>query len=90
MGGGLGRFEIVVLGGGDEGDSCWIFGGEEYVVCCFDGYEKRINGYKGEGGIGMRGCVVLSGRKVILLIRGKKKREVVYEIVKWGDRGGGG
>ena len=53
----------------------------------FHPYEKSINPYNGQPRIAMTGCLLFSARKLIFLITGKNKTEVVYDILKSGDTG---
>ena len=84
---GFPTFEIVLLGAGDDGHTSSIFPGQEYLLSSFHPYEKSINPYNGQPRIAMTGCLLFSARKLIFLITGKNKTEVVYDILKSGDTG---
>lgn len=85
--GGFPTFDIVLLGAGDDGHTSSIFPGQEYLLSSFHPYEKSINPYNGQPRIAMTGCLLFSARKLIFLITGKNKTEVVYDILKSGDTG---
>ena len=84
---GFPTFDIVLLGAGDDGHTSSIFPGQEYLLSSFHPYEKSINPYNGQPRIAMTGCLLFSARKLIFLITGKNKTEVVYDILKSGDTG---
>ena len=71
----------------DDGHTSSIFPGQEYLLSSFHPYEKSINPYNGQPRIAMTGCLLFSARKLIFLITGKNKTEVVYDILKLGDTG---
>ena len=81
------EFDIVLLGAGDDGHTSSIFPGQEYLLSSFHPYEASVNPYNGQPRIAMTGCLLFNARKIVFLITGKNKTDVVYDIMKSGDTG---
>ena len=76
-----------LLGAGDDGHTSSIFPGQEYLLSSFHPYEASVNPYNGQPRIAMTGCLLFNARKIVFLITGKNKTDVVYDIMKSGDTG---
>ncbi len=85
--GGFPAFDMVLLGAGDDGHTSSIFPGQEYLLTSFHPYEESINPYTGQPRIAMTGCLLFSAKKIVFLITGKSKTNVVYDMLKSGDTG---
>ena len=84
---GFPAFDLVLLGAGDDGHTSSIFPGQEYLLSSFHPYEASVNPYNGQPRIAMTGCLLFNARKIVFLITGKNKTDVVYDIMKSGDTG---
>ena len=84
---GFPAFDLVLLGAGDDGHTSSIFPGQEYLLSSFHPYEASVNPYNGQPRIAMTGCLLFNARKIVFLITGKNKTDVVYDIIKSGDTG---
>ena len=84
---GFPAFDLVLLGAGDDGHTSSIFPGQEYLLSSFHPYEASVNPYNGQPRIAMTGCLLFNARKIVFLITGKNKADVVYDIMKSGDTG---
>lgn len=80
-------FDIVLLGAGEDGHTSSIFPGQEYLLTSSQVYEATFNPDNGQKRIAMTGVPILSASKVIFLITGKAKANVVEEIYRFGDTG---
>ena len=80
-------FDIVLLGAGEDGHTSSIFPGQEYLLTSNHSYEATYNPNNGQHRIAMTGNPMLSARRVIFLLTGKAKGEVVEDIFRLGDTG---
>lgn len=78
-------FDIVLLGAGSDGHTSSIFPGQERLLNSDKIYEASYNPNNGQKRIAMTGCPMLNARRVIFLITGRNKAEVVGEICTSGD-----
>jgi 6-phosphogluconolactonase len=80
------RFDIVLLGAGDDGHTASIFPGQEYLLSSMlHPYEVSFKPYTGQKRVGMSGRTIFNADRVIFLITGKSKKQVVHDIVASGD-----
>lgn len=80
-------FDIVLLGAGEDGHTSSIFPGQEHLLASLHPYEESLNPYNGQSRIAMTGCLLFNAKKIVFLITGKNKANVVYDILKSGDTG---
>lgn len=80
-------FDIILLGAGDDGHTSSIFPGREELLSSNYIFEATSNPNNGQKRIAMTGMPILAARKVIFLITGKSKADVVEEICNSGDTG---
>lgn len=81
------EFDIVLLGVGEDGHTSSIFPGQEELLSTDIIYAATINPHNGQKRIAMTGWPILNARRVIFLVTGKNKAEVVDEIYRSGDTG---
>ncbi|MCD8080262.1 MAG: 6-phosphogluconolactonase [Bacteroides sp.] len=79
------RFDIVLLGAGTDGHTSSIFPGQEYLLTSKKTYERSYNPHNGQKRIALTGQPIMNAERVIFLITGKSKADVVYEICSSGD-----
>ncbi|MCC8188876.1 MAG: 6-phosphogluconolactonase [Bacteroides sp.] len=78
-------FDIVLLGAGTDGHTSSIFPGQEYLLTSQKTYERSYNPHNGQKRIALTGQPIMNAERVIFLITGKSKADVVYEICSSGD-----
>lgn len=78
-------FDIVLLGAGADGHTSSIFPGQEALLSSPVAYEATYNPSNGQRRIALTGSGILAARKVIFLITGRSKAEVVNDIFHSGD-----
>lgn len=81
------EFDIILLGAGEDGHTSSIFPGQEELLSTNVSYAATINPHNGQKRIAMTGHPIVNARRVIFLILGKNKAEVVAEICNSGDTG---
>ncbi len=79
------RFDIVLLGAGSDGHTSSIFPGQEYLLTSKKTYERSYNPHNGQKRIALTGQPIMNAERVIFLLTGKSKADVVYEICSSGD-----
>jgi len=79
------RFDIVLLGAGTDGHTSSIFPGQEYLLTSKKTYERSYNPHNGQKRIALTGQPIMNAERVIFLITGKSKADIVYEICSSGD-----
>lgn len=80
-------FDVVLLGVGNDGHTSSIFPGQERLLSSFRPYEASVNPNNGQQRIAMTGCLLFSARKLIFLVTGKGKADVVGDMLRSGDTG---
>jgi 6-phosphogluconolactonase len=80
-------FDAVMLGAGDDGHTSSIFPGQEHLLSSTEPYEVSRNPYNGQLRIAMTGNVLFNAKKLIFLVTGKSKVNVVHDITASGDTG---
>lgn len=80
-------FDIVLLGAGSDGHTSSIFPGQEELLSSIYPFEATLNPNNGQKRIAMTGLPMLHARKVIFLITGRSKADVVEQICHSGDTG---
>lgn len=80
-------FDVVLLGAGDDGHTSSIFPGQEHLLSSSHPYEASVNPYNGQKRVAMTGSPLFAARKLIFLITGKSKTDVVHDILDSGDTG---
>lgn len=81
------EFDVVLLGAGSDGHTSSIFPGQEKLLSSDKIYEVSYNPNNGQKRIAMTGCPIINARRVIFLITGRNKADVVEEICTLGDTG---
>lgn len=82
---GLPMFDLVLLGVGEDGHTSSIFPGQEKLLSSEQGFEVSHNPHNGQKRIAMTGYPIMNARRVIFLITGKNKADIVDEICNSGD-----
>lgn len=80
-------FDVVLLGAGGDGHTSSIFPGQESLLSSDKIYEVSYNPNNGQKRIAMTGCPIINAQRVIFLITGKSKADVVEEMCTSGDTG---
>jgi len=80
-------FDAVMLGAGEDGHTSSIFPGQEHLLASTEPYEASRNPYNGQWRIAMTGNALFNAKKLIFLITGKSKMNVVHDITVSGDMG---
>ena len=80
-------FDVILLAAGGDGHTSSIFPGQEQLLSSDRIYEVSYNPNNGQKRIAMTGCPIINARRVIFLITGRNKAEVVEEIYTSGDTG---
>ncbi len=78
-------FDVVLLGVGDDGHTASIFPGQEHLLASEVICTASQNPYNGQKRVTLTGFSILNARRVIFLMTGKKKINVVEEICLSGD-----
>lgn len=81
------KFDIVLLGAGDDGHTASIFPGQEELLSSDLVYSVAFNPYNGQRRITMTGSTISNADHVIFFVTGKNKAHVVKEICDSGDMG---
>jgi 6-phosphogluconolactonase len=76
-----------LLGAGNDGHTSSIFPGQEHLLTSSEVYEATYNPNSGQSRIALTGQPIINAEKVIFLIMGKEKADVVSEICMSGDTG---
>lgn len=84
---GLPEFDIILLGAGEDGHTSSIFPGQEELLSADVIYAATIHPWNGQKRIAMTGGTIMNASRVIFLIIGKAKAEVVEEMYHSGDVG---
>lgn len=84
---GLPVFDVVLLGAGSDGHTSSIFPGQEDLLSTSKIYASNINPNNGQKRIALTGLPILNARRIIFLITGKAKANVVWDICYSGDTG---
>lgn len=82
---GLPRFDLVLLGIGEDGHTASIFPGQEELLFSNILYDKATNPYNGQKRITMTGRVILNASRLIFFVVGRNKQQAVEEICKFRD-----
>lgn len=82
---GLPEFDIVLLGAGEDGHTSSIFPGQEELLSTDAVYAASIHPRNGQKRVAMTGCTMMNANRIIFLITGKEKAEVVEEMCHSGD-----
>lgn len=80
-------FDLVLLGAGDDGHTSSIFPGQEQLLSSENIFEVSLNPQNGQNRIAMTGNPIINARRVIFLITGRSKADIVEEICNSGDTG---
>lgn len=80
-------FDVVLLGAGSDGHTSSIFPGQEKLLTSDKIYEVSHNPNNGQKRIAMTGCTIVNAKRVIFLITGRNKAEVVADICNSRDAG---
>lgn len=81
------EFDLVLLGVGDDGHTSSIFPGQEEFLTTSEMYVVSRNPNNGQKRIALTGLPILNARRVIFLVTGKKKADVINNICHLGDVG---
>lgn len=81
------EFDIVLLGAGDDGHTSSIFPGQEDLLTSDAVYAVSTHPDSGQKRIALTGYPIMNARRVIFLITGKSKAEVVEDMCNSGDAG---
>ncbi len=84
---GFPQFDLVLLGAGDDGHTSSIFPGQEEHLTSAEPFVAAYNPYSGQKRIAMTGNTIINAKKIIFLITGKNKEDVVADIYSSGDTG---
>lgn len=79
------EFDIILLGAGEDGHTSSIFPGQEELLSTSAIYAAAIHPWNGQKRIAMTGCTIMNACRVIFLVTGKAKAEVVEEMYHSGD-----
>jgi len=75
------RFDLVILGLGDDGHTASIFPHEIYLWNSKNNCEVAIHPESGQQRITITGRLINNAREVVFLVTGANKAEKVYEII---------
>lgn len=81
------KFDLVLLGAGDDGHTSSIFPGQEEHLTSVHPFVAAYNPYSGQERIAMTGSTIINAKKIIFLITGKNKQDVVSDMYTSGDTG---
>lgn len=84
---GFPKFDIVLLGAGNDGHTSSIFPGQEELLSTSKPFVACFNPYNGQKRIAMTGLTIIASDLVIFLITGKEKAQVVADMYSSGDIG---
>jgi 6-phosphogluconolactonase len=79
---GLPQFDLVMLGLGDDGHTASIFPGYRHLLTSEKICEEALNPHNQQRRITITGRVINNADKVIFLVTGKKKAEIIESIFK--------
>lgn len=82
---GLPMFDVVLLGAGSDGHTSSIFPGQEALLTTDRIYEACFNPNNGQKRVGLTGLPIMNARRVIFLLTGRPKADVVWDICNSGD-----
>lgn len=80
-------FDIVLLGAGDDGHTSSIFPGQNELLTCDEWFAPSINPYTHQKRVAMTAKAILSANRLVFLVTGANKREVVKDMLSTVDRG---
>ncbi len=83
----LPAFDVVLLGVGEDGHTSSIFPGQERLLSSSRPYELSVNPYNGSKRIAMTGCLLFNARRLIFLVTGSSKSEVMRDVLAGEDVG---
>ncbi|MDL2305093.1 6-phosphogluconolactonase [Bacteroides sp. OttesenSCG-928-D19] len=79
------RFDLVLLGIGEDGHTSSIFPGHEHLLSTSNIYEETYNLHTGQKRIALTGQPIINSGRVVFLVTGKSKAAIVKEIFSSGD-----
>ena len=82
---GFPKFDVVLLGAGDDGHTSSIFPGQEELLTSQEPFVACHNPYNGQERIAMTGHTIINADLVVFLITGENKADVVADIYSSGD-----
>ena len=84
---GFPKFDVVLLGAGDDGHTSSIFPGQEELLTSSEPFVACHNPYNGQERIAMTGQTIINAELVVFLITGENKASVVADMYSSGDTG---
>ena len=84
---GFPQFDIVLLGAGDDGHTSSIFPGQEHLLTTDKAYAVGTHPKTGQQRIALTGMPIIHARRLIFLLTGKGKAQVLADIIDQNDAG---
>jgi 6-phosphogluconolactonase len=81
---GLPRFDVVILGLGEDGHTASIFPGQEHLLESYDICDVAIHPVTGQKRITLTGRVLNNADQIIFMVTGAKKSAIAGEIINRG------
>jgi len=79
---GLPRFDIIVLGLGEDGHTASIFPGDKGLITSDEICAVSVHPVSGQKRITLTGNVINNGSRIVFLVTGKKKAEIIEKIIR--------
>ncbi|MGI6242379.1 MAG: 6-phosphogluconolactonase [Prevotella sp.] len=81
------QFDIVLLGAGDDGHTSSIFPGQEHLLTTNRAYAVGTHPKTEQQRIALTGMPIIHARRLIFLLTGKNKAQVLADIIDQNDAG---
>lgn len=84
---GFPQFDIVLIGAGDDGHTSSIFPGQEHLLTTQRAYALSTHPKTGQQRIALTGMPIIHAQRLIFLLTGKNKAQVLADIIEQNDAG---
>jgi 6-phosphogluconolactonase len=84
---GFPQFDIVLLGAGDDGHTSSIFPGQEHLLTTDRAYAVGTHPKTGQQRIALTGMPIIHTQRLIFLLTGENKAQVLADIIDQNDAG---
>jgi len=79
----LPKFDMIILGIGDDGHTASIFPGQTHLLSCMDPYAPSVNPYDGVKRVTMTAPLILNSEKAVFYLYGEAKSLIMEKILNF-------
>jgi len=81
----LPKFDMIILGIGEDGHTASIFPGQTHLLSCLKPYAPSVNPYDGMKRVTMTAPAILNSAKLVFYLYGESKSLIMEKILKYSD-----